>query len=525
MKIKYKLLAGFIGIVSLLAIGTFYSISRNQKALEKAIGESSVMLTEETLKNIDRTISDQVEYWSYISEKSQLLHDILYESNLKFEKLVDYHEYIAKKEKEWTSARDDEITPFMKELINSKLSRQLRARSDFIEKQHGYPVFGEVFVTNKYGANVAQTGKTSDYFQEDKEWWKKTKQDKLTVSDVNYDESSHMTSLDICLRVDDEQGNFQGILKVVLNIKHTLDIIEDLRQSDYYLLTKDGRVIYATDEKVEYKAFHDLSHAEFVKRIRMHENTEAQYFLSAGVHTEEGQYLYAYAFSKGNHHFRGLGWILVVKHKTEDIFALVIELRDITLIVIATAITIAVLLSFFISHSVSDSITKLKDSASEIGKGNLDVKIDIQSRDEIGDLANTFNKMAEDLKKSTTSIKELNREITVRHQTEEELHRLRNYLVNIIDSMPSVVVGVDTEGKVTQWNKEAQHVTGIPYDLAMGQPLDKTFPLLTTQMEKVYEAMRTRKVTSRPRQVRKENGEVHYEDISIPSSLTVWKVQ
>lgn len=40
-------------------------------------------------------------------------------------------------------------------------------------------------------------------------------------------------------------------------------------------------------------------------------------------------------------------------------------------------------------------------------------------------------------------------DITERKQAEEELRQLRNYLTNIIDSMPSVLVGVDADGNVT----------------------------------------------------------------------------
>lgn len=52
-------------------------------------------------------------------------------------------------------------------------------------------------------------------------------------------------------------------------------------------------------------------------------------------------------------------------------------------------------------------------------------------------------------------------DITARKQAEEKLKQARNYIANIINSMPSVLVGVDPDGTVTQWNTEAERVTGV----------------------------------------------------------------
>ncbi len=106
-------------------------------------------------------------------------------------------------------------------------------------------------------------------------------------------------------------------------------------------------------------------------------------------------------------------------------------------------------------------------------------------------------------------------DISERKEAEEALSHLRGYLANVIDSMPSVLVGVDIEGNVTQWNSEAQRVTGLGSEAAMGQPLARAFPRLAAEMERVREAMRTREVRSESRQPRKEDGETRYEDVTV----------
>ncbi len=88
--------------------------------------------------------------------------------------------------------------------------------------------------------------------------------------------------------------------------------------------------------------------------------------------------------------------------------------------IIALLITIGI--RFYISKSIITPITKLRDATVEIGKGKLDAQIiEVTSNDEIGELAASFKKMTEDLKRTTTSIDNLNKEITKRVQAEEKL--------------------------------------------------------------------------------------------------------
>ena len=48
------------------------------------------------------------------------------------------------------------------------------------------------------------------------------------------------------------------------------------------------------------------------------------------------------------------------------------------------------------------------------------------------------------------------RDVTEYKNTQEEIIKLRNFLKSIIDSMPSFIAGIDTKGKITAWNTEAE---------------------------------------------------------------------
>ncbi|WP_419784526.1 PAS domain S-box protein [Maridesulfovibrio sp.] len=107
------------------------------------------------------------------------------------------------------------------------------------------------------------------------------------------------------------------------------------------------------------------------------------------------------------------------------------------------------------------------------------------------------------------------RDVSDEYRQQEELRKLQNYLSNIIDSMPSILVGVDAEGLVTQWNMTAEKVTGVPADAAQGKALSSVFPRMASEMEKIKESIKTRTPRSEERQSRQDEKGVCYEDVTI----------
>jgi len=78
---------------------------------------------------------------------------------------------------------------------------------------------------------------------------------------------------------------------------------------------------------------------------------------------------------------------------------------------------------------------------------------------------------------------ETERQEKLRKRSEAETKHLKNYLSNIIDSMPSMLVGIDKNEIITQWNRHVEMTTGIPAEEAVGKPVKQMFPDLSPQIE------------------------------------------
>jgi len=103
---------------------------------------------------------------------------------------------------------------------------------------------------------------------------------------------------------------------------------------------------------------------------------------------------------------------------TKQVQDLIKASRRLVLILAIPALLLAVASGLVISRSIYKPLRELRAATAEIGKGKLNTEIKIESNDEIGQLAASFKKMVDDLKNTTTSIDNLNREITDRKMAE-----------------------------------------------------------------------------------------------------------
>ncbi len=93
--------------------------------------------------------------------------------------------------------------------------------------------------------------------------------------------------------------------------------------------------------------------------------------------------------------------------------------------------------------------------------GNYTLRIASESEDEIGDLYKGFNYMLEQVESRDME----------RDKVEQVLKHTQNFLNNVINSMPSMLISVDENNIVNQWNQAAVEYTGINAIDAIGKNL------------------------------------------------------
>ena len=111
-------------------------------------------------------------------------------------------------------------------------------------------------------------------------------------------------------------------------------------------------------------------------------------------------------------------------------------------------------ISLFLSRSITKPIYKLSAATVTISKGDLSCRVAVESSDEIGELAQSFNKMTEDLERTTVS---------------------KDYVDNIIENMLDTLIAVDVDGRIKEVNKAMCKLLGYEQKALIGKPSRRLF--------------------------------------------------
>ena len=141
-----------------------------------------------------------------------------------------------------------------------------------------------------------------------------------------------------------------------------------------------------------------------------------------------------------------------------------------TTLLSATIIGFLLFIGFFTVRLVHP-IKRLNIGTKRVGSGDLNFKVKVDSNDEIGQLAGSFNQMIDDLQESTVS---------------------KEYVENIINSMIDTLIVLTPEGKIQKVNQATCDLLGYKAEELIGQPFRKIFKIEAEKDEqKHYEKQRT----------------------------------
>lgn len=180
-----------------------------------------------------------------------------------------------------------------------------------------------------------------------------------------------------------------------------------------------------------------------------------------------------------------LGTLIV----TADRGGLLTRLKDKVLVILITQAVQILFISVFIVVIFHILVTRhlqtMAAYTTRLGIGRLHIPLVLgktvhpERTDEIDTVASAINSMRENLL----------RDIRERQETEARITFAEAYIRNILDSMPSVLVSVDTRGRVTQWNLQAARTTGITSKQAIGCFFEEIFPEAPVSMTQILEAI------------------------------------
>ena len=185
-------------------------------------------------------------------------------------------------------------------------------------------------------------------------------------------------------------GRFRGVLSALIDLSAVWQTIVERNRSGHviFVLDEGGRVI-ASSDPAHIVPGTDVSRSALVVRFLKAEGRarETMPFLETQDGAEQS-YI-------GSYEVTGLGWGVFVRARLQDVYAPVERMVEGVTTRAFLVLGLAGVAAVFFARTLSDPIKRLAAASRAFAEGNFAARVSVRSGNEIGELAFTFNKMAE----------------------------------------------------------------------------------------------------------------------------------
>jgi len=461
VKIKKKLtfriiIVGFLGILLMLLIHNFYFkkvyIENSKDDMSRLAINYSLTLNKELKERIARVeaISKSPIIKEYLENSNENLHNI---------KELTRESLISLLNNKWMHTENNK-DPFIKRYTQNKAAKYFK---DLYQSDSKF--FGEIFLTNRYGVLVASTRKLTTLAHSHKYWWQGSYNDGGTIylDDRGYDSSVEGYVLGVVVPIKKEDSII-GLIKFNINIKGLLSNLEENYSHSYKvgnlkIVRSGGDIVYEKNKEplsteVNQKVLNKLDN-ENNSYIAIVDGVE-KIFSSGNVDITNSKDRIKFGgdtvsidHKKGNN---SESWKVLITADLENKLDEFYEVRRVLIYTGLIIILFLTLLAIKFGKELSKPLIELTSIATSLGKGNLDKKINMKRNDEIGILADSFDKMKKDLKKSLI--------------TKERLEK-------ILEKSPDGYWMINNNGYITDVNESYANMVGYSQKELIGMHISE----------------------------------------------------
>jgi len=173
--------------------------------------------------------------------------------------------------------------------------------------------------------------------------------------------------------------------------------------------------------------------------------------------------------------------------------------QNLLFIAISSLLFLVISFIFLLRRTVVRPITEFRAAAKKIGEGDLDTKIKIKSRDELGELANAFNDMTDDLKVIKAEIEDYSKTLEKKVEARtEELKSSQKELQRKVEALEKNKLAMlnimgDLKTTIGELEKAEKQINRKNIDLAkakkelstLNRDLEQKVKIRTSELEKV----------------------------------------
>ncbi len=301
--------------------------------------------------------------------------------------------------------RSVDNAPLLQQYMNNPLASELRKYTNT------FPENAEVFFTDRYGALVATTHRTSGFYQADEAWWIEAYNSGFGSVFINTPAYDQRQILGLAIAVPIFSQPEQGQAKEVVGIMRTtyrLDaLVEFLSQVDVGennrldLYFADGTLLRVVDGEVKLDVA-PISPQESEELFPLTESVVTMDY--AGVQSLVTRYPVSTLTEEL--FVDNLGWYMVSAQAEAVAFAPVTAQQRTNILLGVVAVMVGGAAAAFVSQILTAPIINLTEAITGVTQGNLQTRVLVRSNDEIGTLTHSFNLMTDQLSDAIANLEQ-----------------------------------------------------------------------------------------------------------------------
>jgi putative nucleotidyltransferase with HDIG domain len=197
-------------------------------------------------------------------------------------------------------------------------------------------------------------------------------------------------------------GRFVGMAGAFEDLQFLVDRLQAARLNGLYTYVVDGSGRLVAGASNDYATGQDMKHFDIVKsfvdqggKVPLSSTTE---FIST-VQNQNISMLGTYALVPA------LNWAVISQKTKWEAYAGVNAIQREAIWLAVVAVAVSMLISVLAARSITHPLSMLTETSNAISRGDFTKRVELKSRTEIGQLASTFNLMAENLEKFVADLK------------------------------------------------------------------------------------------------------------------------
>ncbi len=170
-------------------------------------------------------------------------------------------------------------------------------------------------------------------------------------------------------------------------------------------------------------------------------------------------------------YFSPWDWIIAAGTYEEEIYAALHETERFIIGVILLSLPLVFALTLGLSQVLTRRIEELTQVTARMLDGDLSQRVEVRTRDEVGLLALSFNRMASQIQQYTTKLQHMVEERTRElAESRERYRQLSAFLNSILESATHyAIIALDFGGEIMEFNKGAEELLGWKKEEVVGK--------------------------------------------------------